>query len=92
MGKHFIDRFLTDEEYAWLTDKESAQAKVVVCVESENELQDIFASAFARGLTAHKIIDAGRTEFDGVPTLTCVSIGPHDVEKFTGLTDHLKLM
>lgn len=82
----------SEEELAWLTDPESAHAKVVVGIDSERELTDLCEKAEAEGMTVHKVIDAGRTEFNGVPTLTCAAFGPHRAERFQGVTDHLKLL
>jgi PTH2 family peptidyl-tRNA hydrolase len=38
------------------------------------------------------IIDSGLTEFGGVPTKTCVAIGPDIDAKIDVLTKHLKLL
>lgn len=87
-----LTKYLPEEQLAWLTDPESAHAKVVVSVDSEKELRDLIASAKEKGITVHEVIDAGRTEFHGIPQLTCAAFGPHEVSKFIGLTDHLKLL
>lgn len=81
--------FLTKEEQEWMR---HSFAKVVCYVDSEQELGALMHQARLRKLTVHEIIDSGRTEFHGVPTLTCAAFGPHDVSKFVGLTDHLKLL
>jgi peptidyl-tRNA hydrolase, PTH2 family len=38
------------------------------------------------------ITDAGHTEFKGVPTKTCLAIGPNDVDEIDVVTGHLKLL
>ena len=43
------------------------------------------------GLEYHLITDSGRTEFDGVPTLTALAIGPDKIEKIDKITGELKL-
>lgn len=66
--------------------------KICVSVDSEQELTDIYSQALKLGMPCSLIKDAGLTEFDGVPTLTCCAIGPawdFDVNKITG---HLKLL
>ena len=66
--------------------------KVCVSVDSEQELLDIYQQAKDAGLIVSLITDAGLTEFGGVPTNTCIAIGPSwedDVNKITG---HLKLL
>ena len=37
------------------------------------------------------IEDSGLTEFDGVPTITCIAVGPGPVARVDELTRHLKL-
>jgi len=65
--------------------------KIILGVNSEEELDEVCNKARAAGLEVHLIIDNGRTEFNNVSTKTCVAIGPHYEEKFIGITDHLKL-
>ncbi len=62
-------------------------SKICVYVESETELMRINAEAERAGLPVKLITDAGHTEFHGVPTRTCLAIGPcwtEDVDKITG--------
>lgn len=72
----------------WLT---SSFRKVCLYVNSEEELEAVHQAAIAKGLVSHMITDNGATEFRGVPTKTCIAIGPHFDEKFVGVTDHLPL-
>lgn len=65
--------------------------KIVVYVESQEELDEIYEKAKSKNYLAYKITDNGKTEFDGVATDTCVAIGPHPSDYFEGLTDHLPL-
>jgi len=51
-------------------------AKICVSVNSEAELDDVYAKAQAAGIPCAMIIDSGRTEFHGQPTKTVVAIGP----------------
>ncbi|MBK7398941.1 MAG: peptidyl-tRNA hydrolase [Myxococcales bacterium] len=57
----------------------------------EAELVEVFTRARAAGLPAHLIRDAGRTEFGGVPTLTCCAIGPADAAAIDAITGNLTL-
>lgn len=66
--------------------------KIVCYVESETELIVLHELAERKGLISHLITDNGATEFGGVPTKTCLAIGPHWDEKFIGITDHLPLL
>lgn len=66
--------------------------KICVRVDNENELLTIHKKALAAGLQSHLITDAGKTEFDGVPTNTCLAIGPDYSEFIDPITGNLKLL
>lgn len=66
--------------------------KVVVGVETEAELLQLYADAEALGIPCSKIVDSGRTVFKGIPTLTCCAFGPAYSDVLHGLTGHLKLL
>lgn len=61
-------------------------------VESEAELDAIYERALEAGLPCAMIIDAGKTEFNGVPTKTCCAIGPALPAELDPITGHLKLL
>ncbi len=65
--------------------------KIAVSVDSEEELMNIYNQAKENGLVCSLILDAGFTEFDGVPTYTAVAVGPSTNEKVDAITGHLKL-
>lgn len=50
--------------------------KIVLTVDSEEDLLRLYELARASSLPVAKIVDLGHTEFHGVPTLTAVAIGP----------------
>ena len=66
--------------------------KVVVCVETEDELIALQAQCDAAGLPNTLITDAGNTEFHGAPTVTCLGIGPCWNEDVDKITKDLKLL
>lgn len=66
--------------------------KVCLQVGSEEELMEIAEKAKEAGLEVHVITDSGKTEFHGVPTKTCLAIGPDYPEKIDPVTGHLKLL
>jgi PTH2 family peptidyl-tRNA hydrolase len=66
--------------------------KICVGVDAEQELLDVYNKAHDAGLPCAKIVDAGLTEFHGVPTLTCCAIGPANEDKIDIITGHLKLL
>jgi len=71
-------------ELAWL---EGSFRKVTVKVGSEAELMAVYEKAIEAGLLAYLITDRGLTEFGGVPTHTCLGIGPdydHLIDPVTG--------
>lgn len=80
---------LTKDEQEWI---DGSFAKICVSVDSEEELLDIFQQAKDRMLTVHMITDSGKTEFGGVPTLTCLAIGPDRSSKINHVTGELKLL
>ncbi len=61
--------------------------KICVSVDSEEELDKIKDQCDAAGIPCALITDCGKTEFKGVPTKTCLGIGPwysEDIDKITG--------
>jgi len=65
--------------------------KVVVYVESEEELLSVYEKAKEAGLPCSLIKDRGLTEFHNVPTYTCVGIGPDESSKIDKITGNLSL-
>lgn len=66
--------------------------KVCVSADSEEELVGIYELAKSLGIPCSMIVDAGLTEFVGVPTKTAVAIGPDWEDKINEVTGHLKLL
>ena len=69
----------------------SGQAKIVLQVNSEKELNDIEDNAKKNGLVNCLIRDAGRTEVEP-NTPTCCAIGPDIVSNIDKITGNLKLL
>lgn len=67
------------------------QKKVILRVESEKELLDIYERAKIKQLPVALIIDAGRTELQP-GTKTCVGIGPASSKRIDEVTGELKLL
>jgi len=82
---------LTPDEASWLLG-EGGSTKIVVGVDTEGALQDLIFRAKLLGIEAFPIVDAGRTEFNGVPTLTCAAFGPAAAAALDELTGNLKLL
>ena len=45
-----------------------------------------------RGIPCKMIVDAGLTEFGGIPTKTCVALGPYDADSIDLITGKYPLM
>jgi|SRR6056297_2705152 len=73
----------------WLNGKFT---KIAVSVDSEEELLAVLQKARDAGLIAELVTDAGLTEFNGVPTNTCIAVGPATHEELLPVTGHLKLL
>jgi PTH2 family peptidyl-tRNA hydrolase len=75
--------------YGWLT---GSFTKVVVSVNSLEELLELQTKSNAMGILNAVITDAGRTEFHGEPTVTCIAIGPGESDKIDEITGDLPLL
>lgn len=67
------------------------QTKVVLRVDSEQELFDFKAIADAQGLVNSLITDAGRTQIEP-GSRTCLGIGPASSEVLDKITGELKML
>ena len=75
---------------AWL---DGRFTKICLRCDSEEELLDLFKEVgIHTDLPCKLITDAGLTEFGGVPTNTCIAIGPGDPDEINKITGHLKLL
>lgn len=82
-------KYLTPVEVEWV---KGAFTKICVYVNSEDELLQIHQAALDAGLSSHLITDRGLTEFGGVPTHTCIGIGPAKAQDIDKVTGHLPLL
>jgi PTH2 family peptidyl-tRNA hydrolase len=88
-GEDILYFFLYPPGYVireWL---EGKFTKIVLAVNSEEELDEVYNQALALGFNTVLITDAGDTEFSE-PTKTCIGIGPDWEEKIDKVTGHLK--
>ena len=79
--------FVYQENSPWDKWLNGRFTKVCVYCKDEKELLEIFQKAKDANIPSVLITDAGLTEFNGVPTNTCVGIGPYlseDIDKITG--------
>lgn len=80
---------LTTKQRVWI---ENSFTKICVSVDSEEELDQIADKARALGIDCHVITDSGKTEFNGVPTKTCLALGPDWDTVIDEVTGELKLL
>lgn len=73
----------------WLNGKFT---KIVVSVDSDEELLALNKALGETDIPHALITDAGLTEFHGVPTNTCLGIGPYVAEEIDKFTGHLPLL
>lgn len=74
---------------SWLLGK---FVKIAVAVKSEAKLLALHQKALDANLRSVLIQDAGRTVFNGVPTYTCLAIGPHFAEDVDPVTKKYPLL
>jgi PTH2 family peptidyl-tRNA hydrolase len=79
---------LSMAEQTWL---QTSWRKVTVKVGSEEELMAVHDQALKAGLVVRLITDRGLTEFGGVPTRTCLAIGPDYDDLIDPVTGDLEL-
>jgi len=78
-----------DDIFKWLNE---SFKKIVVSVDSEAELMDLYVETQIAGLPCALIQDSGLTEFHGNPTYTAVAIGPATSEEIDRITGNLELL
>lgn len=66
--------------------------KIVVSAPDEAALREIKAKCDELDIPCSLITDAGNTEFHGVPTVTCLGIGPYDSDTINKITGNLSLL
>lgn len=75
--------------YKWMT---GIFKKVVVSVDSLDELLDAYEKAKVMGIPCSIIEDCGLTEFGGEKTITAIAIGPDNPDKIDEITRNFKLL
>jgi PTH2 family peptidyl-tRNA hydrolase len=93
-----LGMFVEDEMVIYFENKEALRdwikgqfTKICVSVETEEELLEVYNKAKEKGLICSLITDAGHTEFNGQPTITCCAIGPAWSDELDEITGGLQL-
>lgn len=81
--------YLTVPQFEWMTGNFT---KICLRADSELELLEVHEHARRAGLLSIVITDSGLTEFKGVPTRTCLAIGPHYADEIDAITGNLGLL
>lgn len=93
-----LQRFSVEKYFELLPEQPLTQwlegqfTKVCLQIDSEAELLALYEKANAKSMHCALITDSGKTEFNGVPTNTCIAIGPDFAEAIDEITGHLKLL
>lgn len=98
--KVFLDRGTTEDGKSYSFSLTPAMqvwlggrfTKVCVSVDSEAELDEVATAARAAGIPVAVIVDSGQTEFHGVPTKTCLAVGPAWSDEVDAITGKLPLL
>ena len=80
---------LAPEEKEWFN---TNFTKIVLYVNSEFDLNFLIEKAKGAKIKVFSIIDVGKTEFHGVPTLTCAAFGPASSETLDPITGFLSML
>jgi len=83
----FTEKTISPVEFEWMC---NGGAKITLRTDSEEQFNEIVKQAKSEGLKIAVITDAGHTEFNGVPTITAVAIGPDYAERIDVVTGSLK--
>lgn len=85
-------KYAQDDHPNWYKEYMSGHIrKIVVYVDTVEELQAIHEEAERVGLPCSLIVDSGFTEFKGEQTVTAVGIGPAPDDLIDPITKHLPL-
>ena len=86
---YFVQPEYQDDLAYWL---EHDFTKICVYVNSEEELLELEQKAKDANLINCLIVDNGKTEFNNVPTITVLAIGPAAEGHLAPITGHLPLL
>lgn len=86
--KAILDNLEHPNVKAWLAD---AYTKIVVRVDSEEELLSVYEQAKSSGIICALVQDRGLTEFGGILTYTTAAVGPDSDENLAPITGQLDL-
>lgn len=86
-----VSAFTLSDENSIRLWKENGEAKIILAVKGEIQLENIYQKIKALDLPVVKVVDQARTVFSS-PTFTCIGIGPIDNEELSKITKKLQLL
>jgi PTH2 family peptidyl-tRNA hydrolase len=86
LNEYYLTNRLTESAVQWI---KGNFTKITLSVSSEDELNALIAKAKELNVPVYPITDSGKTEFHGVPTLTCAAFGPEKASIIDQVTGHL---
>ena len=88
------DNQLNDPKYIDDIDEWSytGRTKITLEVKSGEKLNNLVKKAVESGINVYVVTDAGRTVFNGVPTITCACFGIAPKEELDKITGRLRLL
>lgn len=88
-GTYYKTDTFSDIMVNWI---EGVFTKIVLGCDSLDDIKDLEQKANMLKIPYAVITDSGKTEFNGIPTVTCIALGPHDPEVLEKLTQSYSLM
>lgn len=91
-GAYMIFPLHPDHVQAAIKWIEGSFTKIAVKANSDEHLFEVYQNAKDANLPVEIITDTGATEFNGVPTITCIAIGPTWSDLIDPITKDLVLL
>jgi len=86
----YIKMNINEDIIEWL---DNSFVKICLGIDSQDNLIKLLNKVkdYPKNIPYKLIVDNGTTEFGGIPTVTCLAIGPADATLIDMFTGHLKL-
>jgi len=90
--KRYLGFIMPNNVFDWLMEpSKSPFTKIILQVNSEESLLELKRKADELYINNKLIVDAGNTVFNGMPTVTCLGLGPENDKVLDQITGDLKL-
>jgi PTH2 family peptidyl-tRNA hydrolase len=88
-NRYMMKLSLTYDEVYWIM---TDYAKVVLQCDSLRDIETIERLCNEAMIPCSVVTDNGTTEFHGIKTVTCISVGPYQSEEINKITSGYKLL